>query len=123
LAPGELITAVLLPPNDAAGHSHYLKLRDRASFEWALVSIAVALEMDGHQVRRARVVAGGVGTKPWQLMQVQDALLGRPLTPDQAKQAGDLAGNGAAPRAGNAFKVPMLQRAVERALLTAGGIT
>jgi xanthine dehydrogenase YagS FAD-binding subunit len=122
LAPGDLITAVLLPPNDAAGHSHYLKLRDRASFEWALVSVAVALEMNAHQVRRARVVAGGVGTKPWQIMQIQDVLLGRPLTPDQARRAGDLAGNGAAPRAGNAFKVPMLQRAVERALLTAGGI-
>jgi xanthine dehydrogenase YagS FAD-binding subunit len=122
LAPGDLITAVLLPPNDAAGHSHYLKLRDRASFEWALVSVAVALEMDASQVRRAQIVAGGVGTRPWRLVQVEDALQDRPLTPDLARQAGDLAGVGAAPRPGNAFKVPMLQRAVERALLTAGGI-
>jgi xanthine dehydrogenase YagS FAD-binding subunit len=64
-----------------------------------------------------------VGTKPWRLVQVEDDLQGRPLTPDQARQVGDLAGDGAAPRAGNAFKVPMLKRAVERALLMAGGIT
>jgi xanthine dehydrogenase YagS FAD-binding subunit len=122
LAPGELITAVLLSPNNAAGYSHYLKLRDRASFEWALVSVAVALELDGTRVHRARVVAGGVGTKPWRLARVEEALQDGPLTLDRARQAGHLAGDGAAPRAGNAFKVPMLQRAVERALLTAGGI-
>ncbi len=122
LASGELITAVLLPSNEAAGHSYYLKVRDRASFEWALVSVAAALEMDGTRVHRARIVAGGVGTKPWRLMRVEEALQGRPLTPDLARQAGNRAGDGAAPRAGNAFKVPMLQRAVERALLTAGGI-
>jgi xanthine dehydrogenase YagS FAD-binding subunit len=122
LAPGELITTVLLPSNNAAGHSHYLKLRDRASFEWALVSVAVALEMDGTRVRRARIVAGGVGTKPWRLARSEEALRDEPLTPDRARQAGDLAGDGAAPRGGNAFKVPMLRRAVERALLTAGGI-
>ena len=123
LAPGELITAVLLPLNDAGEHSHYLKLRDRASFEWALVSVAVALDMDATRVQKARIVAGGVGTKPWRLVQVEDALKGRSLTPDKARQAGDLSGDGAAPRAGNAFKVPMLKRAVERALLMAGGIT
>jgi xanthine dehydrogenase YagS FAD-binding subunit len=122
LAPGELIAAVLLPANNAAPHSHYLKVRDRASFEWPLVSVAVALEMDGRHVCQARIVAGGVGTKPWRLAQVEEALQGRSLTPDLARTAGDRAGEGAAPRAGNAFKVPMLQRAVERALLTAGGI-
>jgi xanthine dehydrogenase YagS FAD-binding subunit len=122
LAPGELITAVLLPPNDAGEHSHYLKLRDRASFEWALISVAVALDMDATQIRKARIVAGGVGTRPWRLAQVEDALQGRSLTPAQARQAGDLSGDGAAPRSGNAFKVPMLKRAVERALLMAGGI-
>jgi xanthine dehydrogenase YagS FAD-binding subunit len=112
----------LLPPNNASGHSHFLKVRDRASFEWALVSVAVALEMDGTRVRQARVVAGGVGTRPWRLTRVEEALQDCPLTPDQARQAGDLAGDGATPRPGNAFKLPMLQRAVERALLRAGGI-
>ena len=91
LEPGELITAVLLPRNDAADHSHYLKLRDRASFEWALVSVAVALEMDGRHVRQARVFAGGVGTKPWRLAQVEEAVQGSPLTPELARHAGDLA--------------------------------
>jgi xanthine dehydrogenase YagS FAD-binding subunit len=113
---------VLLPPNDASEHSQYLKLRDRASFEWALISVAVALDMDATQIRKARIVAGGVGTRPWRLAQVEDALQGRSLTPAQARQAGDLSGDGAAPRSGNAFKVPMLKRAVERALLMAGGI-
>jgi xanthine dehydrogenase YagS FAD-binding subunit len=122
LAPGELITAVLLPPNNAAQHSHYLKVRDRASFEWALVSVAVALDMDGSHVHQARIVAGGVGTKPWRLARVEEMLQGGRLTPHLTRQAGDCAGDGAAPRAGNAFKVPMLQRAVERALLTAGGV-
>lgn len=122
LKPGELITAILLPPNDAAGHSHYLKLRDRASFEWALVSVAVALEMDGSRVRQARVVAGGVGTKPWRLAHVETMLQGNALTPEQTRRAGDLASKDAAPRPGNAFKLPMLQRAVERALLIAGGV-
>jgi xanthine dehydrogenase YagS FAD-binding subunit len=122
LEAGELITAILLPPNGAADHSHYLKLRDRASFEWALVSVAVALEMDGPRVRQARIVAGGVGTKPWRLGRVEETLRGSPLTPERAGRAGDLASEGAAPRPGNAFKLPMLQRAVERAVLTAGGI-
>jgi xanthine dehydrogenase YagS FAD-binding subunit len=122
LEAGELITAILLPRNDAAEHSHYLKLRDRASFEWPLVSVAVALEMDGSHVRQARIVAGGVGPKPWRLTRVEEVVQGSALTPDQARCAGDLASEGAAPRPGNAFKLSMLQRAVERALLTAGGI-
>jgi xanthine dehydrogenase YagS FAD-binding subunit len=98
LKPGELITAILLPPNDAAGHSHYLKLRDRASFEWALVSVAVALEMDGSRVRQARVVAGGVGTKPWRLAHVEKMLQGNALTPEQTRRAGDLDQPGGRPR-------------------------
>jgi len=122
LEPGELITAILLPPNNAAEHSHYLKLRDRATFEWALVSVAVALEMHEQRIERARIVAGGVGTTPWRLSRVEEMLLGATLTADLARQAGDSAGTGAAPKAGNAFKVPMLQRAVERAVLNAGGL-
>jgi len=122
LEPGELITAILLPPNNAAEHSHYLKLRDRATFEWALVSVAVALEMHEQRIERARIVAGGVGTTPWRLSRVEEMLQGATLTADLARQAGDSAGTGAAPKAGNAFKVPMLQRAVERAVLNAGGL-
>jgi xanthine dehydrogenase YagS FAD-binding subunit len=122
LAPGELIAAVMLPANSATTHSHYLKLRDRASFEWALVSVAVVLAIDAGTVRQARVAAGGVGTRPWRLQHVEQLLLGRSLDAQSASKAGNAAADGATPRPGNAFKVPMLRRAVERALLTAGGV-
>src|SRR5919204_1805111 len=65
LEPGEVITGITVPPTTAGWRSHYLKVRDRASFEFALVSAAVALEMDGARIRQARVALGGVGTKPW----------------------------------------------------------
>jgi xanthine dehydrogenase YagS FAD-binding subunit len=122
LAPGELIAAVRLPLHSAEQRSHYLKLRDRASFEWALVSAAVAVTIDAGRVRHARIAAGGVGTRPWRLESAERRLLGRSLDPRSAKEAGEAAADGAAPRPGNAFKVPMLQRAVERALLIAGGM-
>jgi xanthine dehydrogenase YagS FAD-binding subunit len=122
LAPGEIITAIHVPPNGCAHNSHYLKLRDRASFEWALVSVAVALAMDGGHVQEAHIVAGGVGTKPWRLDHIEDRLLGHRVDEQLAHAAGNAAADGAVPRAGNAFKIPLLQRAVERALLTAGAI-
>src|SRR5205823_5996581 len=67
LEPGEVIAAITVPANLMARRSHYLKVRDRASFEFALVSAAVALEMDGARIREARVALGGVGTKPWRV--------------------------------------------------------
>src|SRR5205085_12114351 len=76
LAPGEIITAVLVPPPASGERSHYLKLRDRASFEFALVSAAVAIAMEDGRIRRARVAIGGVGTRPWRLPQVEAALAG-----------------------------------------------
>jgi xanthine dehydrogenase YagS FAD-binding subunit len=118
---GEIITAVLVPDTAVARNSHYLKLRDRASFEWALVSAAVALAMDDRVVRHARVAAGGVGTRPWRLPQVERLLVGQVLDARLAHQAGDAAAEGATPRPGNAFKVPLLQRAVERAVIKSGG--
>src|SRR5262249_30695492 len=71
LAPGELIEAVTVAASPAAHNSHYLKVRDRASFEFALVSTAVAVETDGGAVRDIRVAAGGVGTRPWRLPEVE----------------------------------------------------
>jgi xanthine dehydrogenase YagS FAD-binding subunit len=120
LQPGEIITAVLIPNTAFARSSHYLKLRDRATFEWALVSAAVALAMDGRVVRQARVAAGGVGTRPWRLPQVERVLVGEVLDARLGREAGDVAVEGVAPRTGNAFKVPLLQRAVERAVMKAG---
>lgn len=122
LLPGEIITAIALPANQSAAHSHYLKLRDRASFEWALVGVAVALEMDGDTVRRARLAATGVGTVPWRLSHVERSLTGRQLDLQTARSAATVAAEGASPRPGNAFKVPLLKRAVERAILSAGGL-
>lgn len=122
LQPAEIVTAVILPPNGYAKNSHYLKLRDRASFEWALISVAVALEMDGIVVSQARVAVGGVATRPWRLSLSESQLIGRPLDTRSIREASEAATQGATPRAGNAFKVPLLQRAVERAIQTAGGL-
>src|SRR5438094_3498952 len=67
LEPGDVITAITVPASPAARRSHYLKVRDRASFEFAVVSAAVGLDMNGARIRQARVALGGVGTKPWRL--------------------------------------------------------
>lgn len=119
LAPGELITAVSVPASRAAMRSHYLKVRDRASFEFALVSAAVAVDAGAGTIHDIRVAAGGVGTKPWRLPEVEDALRGRPLTPKTLADAAALAGQGAKPASQNGFKQVLLRRAVLRALQTA----
>jgi xanthine dehydrogenase YagS FAD-binding subunit len=118
MAPGELITAILLPSPGATERSHYLKLRDRASFEFALVSAAVVVARDGDRIRAARVAMGGVGTRPWRLPQVEAALAGAPATSDAIAAAVAHAGDGAHPLPENGFKVPLMQRALTRALLT-----
>ena len=122
LLPGEIITAILLPATSAGQRTHYLKLRDRATFEWALVGVAVALECDGNSVTRARAAATAVGPTPWRLAQVERALIGQQLDLQTARAASMLAAEGAAPRPGNEFKVVLLKRAVERAILAAGGL-
>ncbi|MBV9248175.1 MAG: xanthine dehydrogenase family protein subunit M [Acetobacteraceae bacterium] len=122
LQPGEIIAAIRLPRSPVAAHSHFLKVRDRASFEWALVSVAVGLEIQDGKVQRASVVAGSVGTKPWRLHPVEARLAGKTLDLPCVKDASSAAGEGAQPRAGNAFKVALLEHAVERAVLTAGGL-
>jgi xanthine dehydrogenase YagS FAD-binding subunit len=118
LQPGEMITAIDIPASAAAKRSHYLKVRDRASFEFALVSAAVALELDGGTVRSVRVAAGGVGTKPWRLPEVEDALTGKQADAASLKAAADQAGAGANPALMNAFKLVLLRRTVLRALQT-----
>ncbi len=119
LAPGELITAVLLPSAGADRRSHYVKLRDRASFEFALVSAAIVVDRAGDRIRNARVAVGGVGTKPWRLPQVEAALSGAPATREAIAEAAARAGDGAHPLPENGFKIPLMQRALTRALLTA----
>jgi xanthine dehydrogenase YagS FAD-binding subunit len=120
LNPGDLITAIWIPLAAAGRRSHYLKVRDRATFEWSLASAAVSLGMNDDTVLDARVVVGGVATKPWRLRHVEEMLVNNRLDLDLARAAGERAIDGAEPRGQNAFKVPLLQRTVERALLQIG---
>jgi len=121
LRPGDLIMAVRLPAHAAARRSHYVKVRDRTSFAWALAACAAALRQDEDGVVvDARVAAGGVATKPWRLLEVEQVLLGRKLEHDVIHRAADAAARGATPRPLNAYKVPLLKQTVERALLELG---
>src|SRR5918995_3288234 len=120
LQPGELITAIRVPASAAARRSHYLKVRDRASFEFALVSAAVALDMDGARIRQARVALGGVGAKPWRVPQVEKALVGASLDPAVLRRAAALAAHGAQGFGHNDFKIELMQRVIVRAIETVG---
>ena len=120
LQPGEVIVAITVPSSPAARRSHYLKVRDRASFEFAVVSAAVALEMDGARIREARVALGGVGTKPWRVPRVETALAGASLDATTLRRAAALAAQGARGRGHNDFKIELMQRAIVRAVETAG---
>ena len=121
LEPGDLITAIWIPLSAAGRRSHYLKVRDRATFEWAVTSAAISLGLDGERVLEARIAVGGVGTTPWRLRHVEEMLVGQRLDRGLARAAGERAADGAEPRRHNAFKVPLLKKTVERALLQVGG--
>ena len=124
LEEGELIVAVELPHSACGKHWHYLKVRDRASFAFALVSVAVALEINGDRVKDARLVLGGVAHKPWRVPAAEQALRDRaPLDATAAREAAGLALQGAQGYPHNAFKIRLAERAVVRALMTAGGKT
>ena len=118
LLPGEMIASVTVPHGQLASNSHYLKLRDRASFEFALVSIAVAAEIDGGTIRDIRLAAGGVGTRPWRLSEVETALRGKHPTEAVIREAAARAGDGARPSPRNRFKQTLLRAAVLRGLQT-----
>jgi xanthine dehydrogenase YagS FAD-binding subunit len=119
LAPGELITHVTLPPLAPGTRSLYLKRRDRASYEFALASAAVVVQMDGDQMKRIRIALGGVGTKPWRSLEAEHALEGQSATDTAFRAAADAALKGAQPRGDNAFKVELAKRTLVRALKTA----
>ncbi|QHG65655.1 FAD binding domain-containing protein [Pseudomonas putida] len=116
LAAGELITAIELPPSEFAGHCHYLKIRDRASYAFALVSVAAGLKIEQGTIRRAGLALGGVAHKPWRVTAAEQALSGQ--APSQAlfAKAAQVLLGGAQPLAHNAFKVPLAHRAIVRAL-------
>ena len=128
LQPGELITGLRLPPNGFAAHSAYLKLRERASYAFALVSVAAALDIgpDGG-IRQARIALGGVAHKPWRNPDAEGLLVGRTPSDAAFEQAAAALLEHASPtgRPGNdnAFKIPMARRAIVRALQTAAAGT
>jgi xanthine dehydrogenase YagS FAD-binding subunit len=121
LRPGELITAVELPALPRPSRSGYLKVRDRQSYEFALTSAAVALQIQGGVIRAAKVAAGGVGTVPWKLPAVEQHLLGKRPSESLWAEAAQRAADGARPLRHNGFKVALLERTVERQLRVVGG--
>lgn len=121
IEPGELITEVTVPNASWYRRSAYLKIRDRESYEFALCSAAVALDLDGSKIRDARIAAGGVGTKPWRLADVAEALIGKQVGQGTFERAVELAANDARPLSQNAFKVTLLKRTLVRALMQVGG--
>jgi xanthine dehydrogenase YagS FAD-binding subunit len=117
LRAGELITAVRLPPRPFARRSHYLKVRDRRSFAFALVSVAAALDLDGGgTIRAARLALGGVAHKPWRVPEAEAALVGRRAEAGAYAEAAEVLLRGAEPHRDNAFKVELARRSVVRAL-------
>ena len=115
----ELITHVTLDAPVKGNKSHYLKLRDRASYQFALASAGVIVATDGETIREARIAMGGVGTKPWRARKAEQALVGQPANEASFKKAAEIAFEGATPYEHNAFKIPLGQQAVVRSLRNA----
>jgi xanthine dehydrogenase YagS FAD-binding subunit len=118
LLPGELITAISVPPLPAGTGSHYLKVRDRESYEFALTSAAVALVVDDDAISYARMALGGVATKPWRVPEAEALLVGGPPTSERFAAAADAVVLGASPLPQNEFKVELARRTLRRALET-----
>lgn len=116
LRPGEVIVAVDLPERGFADRSTYLKVRDRESYAFALVSVAAALSLDGDTVTEARLALGGVAHKPWRDREAEELLTGRPTTRESFAAAADRVVDGAEGFGGNDFKIELARRAVVRAL-------
>lgn len=119
LAEDELITHVTLDAPIKGNQSHYLKLRDRASYQFALASSAVIVATDGGVIRDARIAMGGVGTRPWRATEAEQSLIGQPADTSHFEQAAKLAFAEAKPQKHNAFKIPLGQQAIVRSLTTA----
>ena len=122
LKPDEMITSIDLPPSPFNKHYHYLKVRDRNSYAFALVSVAAALDMDGQRIRAARIALGGVAHKPWRVAEAEAVLNGAALSEQKFGEAADIVLRGAKGYKHNAFKVPLAKQAIVRALTLAGGV-
>ena len=120
LEPGELITYITLPALPFAARSHYLKVRDRASYAFALVSVASALDVQGGVIKQARIALGGVAHKPWRAEHAEKLLVGKPANEAAFQMAAAEAVRGARTFKYNAFKVELAKRAIVRCLTTVG---
>ncbi len=116
LNPGELITAIELPKNRFADHSYYLKVRDRASYAFALISVAAALELDGNKISKVRIAMGGVAHKPWRLIQAEQLLVGKEATEANFRLAATAGMADARPLEHNKFKIELGNRSIVLAL-------
>jgi xanthine dehydrogenase YagS FAD-binding subunit len=119
----ELITHVEIPHLPFASQSHYLKVRDRASYEFALTSAAVALDIQNGTITDARVALGGVGTKPWRSLEAEKMLIGLGANEASYKKAGEAAMAGARSFKDNAYKIELAKRTLVRVLTIVGGMS
>lgn len=122
LQKNELITAVEIPDNILSKNSYYLKIRDRASYAFALVSAGAALNIQNNRIKEARLAMGGVAHKPWRLAEAEKVLLGKPATEETFKQAAQIAMQGAKAFKYNAFKLKLGPNIIVEALKNAAGL-
>jgi xanthine dehydrogenase YagS FAD-binding subunit len=116
LEPGDLITSVTLPAPAMGAKSVYLKLRDRASYEFALASAAVVARVEASQLKHIRIALGGVGTKPWRSFEAERALEGKPVSETTFRSAAETALHDAKPQSESGFKVELAKRCLVHAL-------
>ena len=117
----ELITAVSIPPSTLT-HNHYLKVRDRSSYAFALVSVAAGLELEGKNIRQARLAMGGVAHKPWRLKEAEQSLVGKSVSVESFQQAAEIAMRGARGYGDNDFKLKLAPNTIVEALKIASNI-
>lgn len=124
LASDEMIVAVEIPRTSALKRSHYLKVRDRVSYEFAAASAAVGLELeqDGQTIHSVRIALGGVATKPWRVRQVERALIGKRFTEATIRAAAQMGTEGARALEQNQYKIDLIPKVIARAILQAGGL-
>jgi xanthine dehydrogenase YagS FAD-binding subunit len=124
LKPGELIVAIEIPAAKFSANSHYLKVRDRQSYAFALVSVAAGLELSGNTIKSAGLALGGVAHKPWRSTEAEQSLAGQTPSPAAFRKAADIALTGARGYEHNAFKIELAKQSIVRALtLAAAGTT
>jgi xanthine dehydrogenase YagS FAD-binding subunit len=121
IEPGELIVSVTLPALELARNSSYTKVRERASFAFALVSVAAGLEVSGGVVRDVRLALGGVAHKPWRAHRAEAILRGAPVSEETFTRAAEAELQAAEPLPGNAYKVPLARNVIADALLALAG--